>query len=75
MKDQDRLKQIAIDIVTRIQSVILNRDIINQRLEEGRAWGFSDIEIGDAIRRESRASYPTEQSDTIYPILPSIQKR
>lgn len=53
-KKLSKLKQIAIDIVSGIQSVLKNRDIINQRLEEGRALGFSDIEIGDAIRRESK---------------------
>ena len=53
-KRLSELKQIAVDIVSGIQSVIMNRDIINKRLEQGRALGFSDIEIGDAIRRESK---------------------
>ena len=53
-KKLSKLKQIAIDIVSGIESVIKNRDIINQRLDEGRRLGFSDIEIGDAIRRESK---------------------
>ena len=53
-KRLSQLKQIAIDIVSGIQSVIYSRDVINRRLEEGRALGFSDIEIGDAIRKESK---------------------
>ena len=71
-KKLSKLKQIAIDIVSGIQSVIKNRDIINQRLDEGRTLGFSDIEIGDAIRRESKGKLSDSYGAAYY--LPDTAK-
>ena len=70
-KKLSQLREIAKDIVMGIQSVIMTRDIINQRLEEGRRLGFSDIEIGDAIRKESKGKIPDR---TIRYYLPETAK-